>query len=288
MHFCLQKNKALKEFTTFGIGGRAAFFAEIKTKEELIAAFLFAQKKDLPIYVLGGGSNLLFDDRGFSGLVIRNRIDFLKQDNCSFQIGAGYSLNKLALETAQDEFSGLEFLLGVPATLGGAIYMNAGAFGHSISEVLEEVEFVFFSGEAKTFSKKELQFGYRFSSLQKLAGSIVSAKLVLSPALKTQEKALSFLQKRQISQPLKLKNGGCIFQNPKGFFAARLIESAGLKGFQIGGAKVSSLHANFIVNQDCATANDVLKLIQYIKSQVFKKHQIDLKEELLYVPFSGK
>lgn len=299
MKLQLQKNKSLKELTTLGIGGYAAFFAEVQTKQDLKEAFLFAEDSNLPIFVLGGGSNLLFDDAGFSGLVIRNKLDFLQtkiepkngSKGSFFQVGAGYNLTKLASQTTKQGFSGLEFALGIPATLGGAIYMNAGAFGNSMADLLEEVEFLFFNGEEKTFLKSELQFGYRFSSLQKLPGAIVGAKLYLpssSSSSIASKKALAFFQKRQKKQPLNMKNAGSIFRNPKGFFAAELIEKANLKGFKIGGAEVSSLHANFIINQGLATSQDVLELIAHIKSKVFEKHQIKLEEEIIYVPAVGK
>ncbi len=324
MNLQLQKNKDLKEFTTLGIGGCAAFFAEIQTKQELKEAFLFAKNQDLPVFILGGGSNLLFDDLGFSGLVIRNKIDFLQRSlqtekelpnhlfkhpsnhpqGCSIQVGAGYSLTKLAFETTKQGFSGLEFALGIPASLGGAIYMNAGAFGDSISDLLQSVDFLFFNGEERTFLKSDLQFGYRFSSLQKLPGAIVGAELFLSSSsikintsssstsaslsCTASEKALAFLQQRQKKQPLNFKNAGSIFRNPKGLFAADLIEKADLKGFKIGGAEVSSLHANFIINQGLATSQDVLELIAHIKSKVFEKHQVQLEEEIVYVSTDGK
>lgn len=288
MGLIFQENKSLKQFTTFKIGGKARFFVEVKTENDLKAAFFWAQEHFLPVCVLGGGSNVLFDDRGFAGLVIRNLIDFLKETpkENSFQVGSGYNLTKLALETTGKNLSGLEFAAGIPATLGGAIYMNAGAFGFAISDILETVDFLFLNGEKRTFEKKELEFGYRFSSFQKLKGAVVSARLNFSFSFKAREAALAFLEKRKNTQPLKMKNAGSIFRNPSGYFAAELIEKANLKGVQIGGAKVSSMHANFIVNEKEAKSEEVLALIGLVKNKVLEKYQVNLQEELIYVPFS--
>ncbi|MFA5250293.1 MAG: UDP-N-acetylmuramate dehydrogenase [Parachlamydiales bacterium] len=289
----LQRNKELKRLTTFGIGGKAAFFAEVKNPSELKEAFLIAQKNHWPWRILGAGSNLLFDEKGFDGLVIQSRISFCfkkrqlqsGQDGLLVQVGSGYRLSQLALKTSQEGFGGLEFAFGLPASLGGAVYMNAGAFGSNLGQVVQKIDFLFFNGAEKQFLKADLDFGYRFSSLQKLSGFIVGAELFLPKAEKTEERALAFWQKRQKTQPWKEKSAGSIFRNPPGFFAAALIESCGLKGVRIGGAQISSLHANFIVNLGAASSRDVLDLIALMKSQVKARHQVELQEEIAYVPY---
>ncbi len=293
MQLRIETAKDLKNFTTLGIGGKAAFFTEVQTKNELKEAFFFVRKNKLPFFLLGRGSNVFFDDAGFSGLVILNRIDFIKIINqqmgnsLALQAGSGCSLYKLVQEARKSNFSDLDFTLGIPASLGGAVYMNAGAFGFSMADVLEEVEVVFADGTEKVFSKKELVFDYRFSSLQKLQGFIASVKLLLKKALFQPSLALQFLEKRQKTQPLSTKNAGSVFRNPQNFAAAYLIEKAGLKKIQMGGAKISDLHANFIINQDQASSQDMLNLIGHIKKVIFQKYKIQLKEELVYVPKDG-
>ncbi len=280
-----QRNKDLKSFSTFGIGGPARYFSEAKTKEQMQQMLCFAYEKQLPVHILGKGSNSLFDDRGFNGLVILNRIDFLKQQGPLFSVGAGYSFARLGGVTARGGWSGLEFASGIPATVGGAIFMNAGANGKQTVDTLEEVEFVTEKGEAFRFKKETLHFGYRTSSFQKQQGAIVEALFRLTPSERAKSDQKEILDYRLHTQPYGEKSAGCAFRNPQDDSAGRLIEALGLKGLYVGGARISTKHANFIVNEGEASARDVLDLIDQIKERIYRESGIVLEEEIRYIPY---
>lgn len=278
--------KPLKDFSTFKIGGKAKFFSIAKTKEDMCMQLLFCQKHNIPVFILGKGSNTLFDDRGFNGLVIQNRIDYLNIKENQFEVGSGYSFARLGVRSAGLGFSGLEFAAGIPATVGGAVFMNAGAGGQETKDTLTSVTYFTIDGEEKVFKKEDLKFGYRVSPFQKWQGAIVEATFelsVLKGAKATQKKALEYRLK---TQPYKDPSIGCIFRNPSPDAAAAfLIDKSGLKGMEVGGVKVSEKHANFIVNTKEGKASDVLDLIQKVKEKVYKETGILLEEEIRLIPY---
>lgn len=280
--------KRLCELSTFGIGGPAQFLAEARTSDEMRSLLRDASQKGISVFILGKGSNCLFDDRGYAGLVILNRIDYLHANPPFFTVGAGYSFARLGKATARMGWSGLEFASGIPATVGGAIFMNAGANGFETADVLTEVTYITKAGELLRLKKEELSFGYRTSIFQEWEGkgAIVEGVFTLQPNLSAKKTERELVDYRLKTQPYKNKSAGCAFRNPQGSSAGRLIEECGLKGYKIGGASVSLLHANFIVNEGMATAQDVLDLIATIKDRVFKEKRILLEEEIRYVPFS--
>lgn len=284
--FPYQENIPLHSFSTFGIGGPAEYFTTVTSLSELRTVLTFCHQEQLPFFVLGKGSNSLFDDRGFKGIVIYNKIDFFEQKGPQFIVGSAFSFARLGQITAKLGFSGLEFAAGIPATVGGAIFMNAGANGQQSSDTLQEIHYLSEEGKEIRLAKNELQFGYRTSSLQKRKGVIVEATFLLTPSTETKGKQRELLEYRIKTQPYSEKSCGCIFQNPKvGGSAGRLIEECGLKGFSVGGASISSLHANFIINSAGATARDVLSLIGKIKEKVYAKRGIVLEEEIRFIPY---
>lgn len=280
-----QVNKLLKEISTFGIGGPARYYFEATRIEEMQEALIYCKQISMPFFILGKGSNSLFDDRGFNGLVILNRIQFCHDLDPTVHVGAGYSFSLLGVQTARRGLAGLEFASGIPASVGGAVYMNAGANGGQTFDCLEKVEYVHADGTLKTYEKNELTFSYRFSQFQKLAGAIVSAHFHLLPSKEARQKQLGIVDYRSKTQPYKDKSAGCVFRNPEIGSAGALIESCGLKGVMQGDAQVSSVHANFIVNLGKATAKDVLDLIQRVQETVKEKKNIDLEMEVRIVPF---
>jgi len=280
-----QKKKQLSEFSTFGIGGPARYFAEAKSVEQMREMLAYAHQTGLPVHVLGKGSNSLFDDRGFNGLVILNRIDFLEQKEHVFTVGSGYSFARLGGVTARGGWSGLEFASGIPATVGGAIYMNAGANGKETADVLAEVGYVTEKGELIRFQKEELHFGYRCSSFHKWRGAIVDSVFHLAPSDKAKVQQKEILDYRLKTQPYGDKSAGCAFRNPAGDSAGRLIDASGLKGLHVGGATISKMHANFIVNTGHAKARDVLELIDEIKEKIYREKGVLLEEEIRYIPY---
>ena len=280
-----QKKKRLSEFSTLGIGGPARYFAEADTSNQMQEMLEGAYQTKIHVHILGKGSNSLFDDRGFNGLVILNRIDYLDQKEHVFRVGSGYSFARLGGVTARGGWSGLEFASGIPATVGGAIYMNEGANGKQTGDTLVGVSYVNEKGELIRFKKEELHFGYRFSSFHKWKGAIVEAvfHLCACSGAKVQQKKI--LDYRLKTQPYGDKSAGCAFCNPAGDFAGRLIEASGLKGAHVGGAAISKLHANFIVNAGNAKASDVLDLIDQIKEKIYRDKGILLEEEIRYIPY---
>lgn len=282
----LQRGRSLKEFSTFGIGGPIRFFAEMRSLEDAREAFAWIVQEKIPYLILGKGSNCLFSDIGFDGLVLLNKIDHCSWKENGVEVGAGYSFSLLGAQSARKGLSGLEFASGIPATVGGAVFMNAGANGQETCDVLQSVQFLHLDGSLETFPKKTLHFSYRTSSFQTMQGAIVSASFVLTPSEKARPAQLTILSKRMETQPYKEKSIGCIFRNPAAnVFAGKLIDECGLKGLQIGGVKISEMHANFIVNVQEASAQNVLELIEIVRKKVFEKTGYELEIEARMVGF---
>ena len=270
----------LKDYTTWGIGGPARLFCTVSTINEMIEVM----QTDERFLVIGKGSNLLFDDRGFNGLVILNEIDFLEQDDTTFFVGGGRSFSHLGAKTARMGYAGLEFASGIPGTVGGAVYMNAGAGGHETCDVLTEVHFVD-SYRLHVLPRKALSFAYRSSPFQTMRGAIVAAKFDLKPCLEAKKRQLDLINYRMKTQPYGEKTCGCVFRNPGDEGAGALIDACGLKGLQIGDIEVSGQHGNFLINRGQGRACDVLKLIAKIKQVVKEKKGIDLEIEVKTVDF---
>jgi len=282
----LERHRSLKELTTFGIGGTADYFIEVHEVAAMQEALLFCRARQLPYFILGKGSNLLFDDRGFSGMVIANRISFLNKINEeTWHVGGGYSFSLLGSQTARQGWSGLEFASGIPGSVGGAVYMNAGANGSETCQTLISVDFVSPDGQFHSLPKSELSFGYRFSSFQQREGAIVGATFRLSKEAEARQKQLDIIQYRKKTQPYDAKSAGCIFRNPPCGHAGALIEQSGLKGKKIGGAEVSTVHANFLINSENASTADILHLIAYVQQEVKAHTGFKLEHEVRCIPF---
>jgi len=284
----LKKEFSLSQLTTFQIGGKAEYFIAVSTADEVREALFWAEENGVDWVVIGKGSNLLFDDLGFDGLVILNKIDHLLfQEEGMIEVGAGVPLPYLATQTVKKKLCGLEFAIGIPGSVGGGIWMNAGAGPFSLSDHLISIDFITPEGQRLTFSKSELTFTYRFSSFQKKRGIIVGATFQL---LNQGETSLQqILNERLEKQPFRQKTCGCIFKNPDSTLSAgKIIDHLGLKGKQIGGARISLLHGNFIENCGGATSQDVLDLISYIEEIVFLKVGVRLERECVYIPHSKK
>jgi UDP-N-acetylmuramate dehydrogenase len=270
-----QNSRNLSEFSTFGIGGPIRFFVEVSSIEEMEEAY----RLDLPKMIIGKGSNCLFEDRGFDGLVILNKIDFCIWHDSEVTAGSGYPFSLLGVRTARKRLSGLEFASGIPATVGGAVFMNAGANGWETCDSLKSV--LFFDGkQRREIIKSELSFGYRISPFQKMDGVILSATFSLKPFAGARKSQLQIVENRMKTQPLKEKSIGCIFRNPTGKSAGALIDQCGLKGMAVGGAKVSEMHANFIINYAKASSSDVKKLIRLVQEKVLEQTGVYLEPEI--------
>lgn len=279
------KNKLLSELSTFGIGGPAKWFLEVGTIESLQEALQEAKKASIPFLIVGKGSNTLFDDRGFDGLVLLNKISFMEHQEHIVRVGAGYSFSLLGAQTAKKGWAGLEFASGIPATVGGAIYMNAGASGKETCEHLVDVTYVTPEGEIVVYPKSQLSFSYRSSSFQTMKGAIAQATFSLEKSEEARQKQLTIIDYRTKTQPYGDKSAGCVFRNPVAGSAGAMIERCGLKGVKVGGAEVSTLHANFIVNKGGATAKDVLELAQLVQKRVLEGAGVELEMEVRCQPY---
>ncbi len=276
------ENHPLKGYSTFKIGGRARYLIEIKSDEDAASAIAFAQEKKLPWIVIGRGSNCLFPDAGYHGIVIvLVNSNFKELGEGRFEVGAGLSFAYLGIKTAKMGWTGLEFAAGIPGSVGGAIYMNAGANGKETAQSLEKVVWMRESGEIQTFLFSDLHFSYRKSPFQEMKGLILQAVFSLKKEEGAWDRQQLLLKKRIETQPYSTPSIGCFFKNPLGSQSAGyLIEQCGLKGKKIGGALVSDRHANFIVNEEGASAQDVMALKDLVKKTVFEQTGILLEEEV--------
>ena len=283
----VEKNVLLANYTTFKIGGPADLFYEAKTEEDLVRAVGVARDKALSFLILGGGSKLLIGDGGFRGLVIKVEnpdLEIAKEGEMRVVVGAGMVTGDLVEKLVQAGIAGLEFMAGIPGTIGGAVKGNAGAWQQNIGDKILRVKVLSPEGKISWLSQEECQFDYRTSRFKRGSGEIVLvAEFGLSrgePEV-IKKKIKENLEKRSV-QP-KEPSAGSVFVNPKPEAAGEMIEACGLKGKQIGGAKISEKHANFIVNLGGAKATDIVALIELAQAAVKEKFGVDLKEEIVRV-----
>lgn len=279
----------MKNHTTFRIGGNADIMVFPQNIDQIETAVSWANNHQIPYFVLGSGSNLLVRDGGIRGLVIKlTGFSQIRVDEKQIFAQAGASLADIALRAADASLTGVEFAEGIPGTVGGAIVMNAGAYNRELSDVLESVTVLMPDGGIRQFMGNELEYGYRTSILQRNGGVVLEAALTLekgNPEV-IKQRIAELHQQRCEKQPLELPSAGSVFRrpSPEGPYVGPMIQELGLKGMQVGGASVSLKHAGFIVNdQETATAEDVIRLIQLIQSRVFEKYGIHLKTEIQIV-----
>lgn len=278
----------LAKHTYFGIGGEATAYIEISTISELAALARFHKQWDVPIAFIGRGSNLLVSDTGFKGIGVRliGELAKLEIDGNVVSVGAGLSLPRLSKTMSRRGLSGVEFALGIPGSVGGALIMNAGAWGSSFGDVVRNVTVMTDTGDLVELTHAEADFEYRHSGLDAYF-CVTGATLALEPGNvdAITERMQAFYKQKVETQPFAEENAGCMFKNPPGDSAGRLIDISGLKGYRMGGAEVSTVHGNFILNIDNATAADVLNLVAYIQRQVEEKTGISLQTEVKRLGF---
>lgn len=318
-------DEPLLKHTSLGIGGNASFFVEVDTEEKLISLLKFVNENKIKFFILGGGTNILFSDDGFEGIVIKlsqsdnfrgmdvwryggmetttangrastetfgedkhlsalsSQPSAVVNNSSAFQLfscSASMSLPVFVRQTAEQGLSGLEHLAGIPGTIGGAIFGNAGVKEYSISDNLIKIEVVDFDGNKKILEKKDINFEYRKSGLKNCVITRAFFKLKKTAKNGILNTISQELEKRKNSQPLGTKNAGCVFKNPNNDSAGRLIDSLNLKNYSIGGIEISSKHANFFVNKNNGTAKDMLELIEFVKKKVYEKYNIELEPEI--------
>lgn len=281
-------NEPMAKHTSLRIGGPADVFLKVKTLSVLKKLLHFLKESKIPVFVIGNGSNLLVSDNGIRGVVIKLTDDFQKItliDDNIIECGAGVHLIKLCRFAQQNALSGLEFAYGIPATVGGAVFMNAGAYDGEMKDVLLSTENLTSTGEQVTLAASELDLSYRHSRYSSSDDIILSARFKLNKgdAAKIKDKMDGFLARRKEKQPLKYPNAGSTFKRPPGNYAGTLIQTCGLKGKKIGGAQVSTKHSGFIINTGGATCQDVLNLISHIQATVLEKADVKLESEVRVV-----
>ena len=307
----IKYNEPMSKHTTFKIGGPAECFIEIDNIEDLKEVIKIAQNNDIKLTIIGNGSNVLVKDNGIKGITLNIRIKKVEIENLQnnitiktqedekkleskvnkesaqiqMTVGAGENLGKIAQICLKEGITGLEELAGIPGTIGGAVKMNAGAHNKEIKDIVKSVKCIDYNGNEKEFTKEQLEFGYRKSIFTKEKYIILEVVLELQRGNQEQikEKMEKYMKYRKEKQPLEYPSAGSTFKRDAEFITARLIDEAGLKGYSIGDAKISTKHSGFIINKGNATANDVMELIKYVKNTVYEKFnkKIELEIEIL-------
>lgn len=283
----------MKKHVTFRVGGPAEWFVQVDTVEQLQQVIALCKELEEPYYLIGNGSDLLVSDAGVRGVIIHLSGEFLEisaKENvnsgvCDVCAGAGVMLAALSLRAGKKGFTGLEFANGIPGTVGGAVLMNAGAYGGEIKDTIVAADVMTKDGEIRHLEKEELKLSYRHSVMMESGDIVLRAyfKLTVRPKLQIFAVMESYKKARQEKQPLEYPSAGSTFKRPEGYFAGKLIQDAGLSGCKIGGAMVSTKHAGFVINADNATAADVYNLIQHIRATVKEKFQVELEPEVRFL-----
>lgn len=280
------KNEPMSKHTSFKIGGNADILVKIEDVEDIKTVLEFSNKEHIPTYVIGNGSNILVKDNGIRGIVLMICMDTYKIDKQDKKVvvtaGAGVKLGGLAQELLKQEITGFEFASGIPGTMGGAIRMNAGAHGKEMKDIVATTTYIDERGNVNTVSNKEQEFSYRSSVFSKNKWIIINTVLEFEYGNKQeiQAKMQEYAQYRKEKQPITYPSAGSTFKRGEDFITAKLIDECGLKGYSIGGAKISDLHAGFIINTGNATADDVLKLVKYTKEKVYEKFNKTIELEI--------
>lgn len=285
----IKQNEPMKNHTTFHIGGPADIFITPSGAGELSKALIFCEKEGIPYYVIGNGSNLLVGDGGYRGVIfqIYKTMDFMKfyeaaDGSLEVRAGAGIMLARLAREVSSKGYAGFEFATGIPGTLGGAVTMNAGAYGGEIRDCIISAEAMDKDGRIFELSREDLKLGYRTSVIQSEGYVVISALFRFKPgdAALVQRRVDELTAQRKSKQPLEYPSAGSTFKRPQGYYAGKLIQDAGLKGFRVGDAMVSEKHSGFVINVGDATAKDVRTLMEQVNQRVMEMFGVPMEPEV--------
>lgn len=282
----IKTNEDMSKHTSFKAGGKAKFYIKAKTVEDVINTVKISKENNIPIVVLGNGSNILFKDEEFNGVVLKIELDTLKIEENIITAEAGVKNAILGRKALDNNLQGFEFAAGIPGTIGGAIRMNAGAYGGEIKDIVQDVEYLDYEDlKIKKITNKECNFEYRHSVFCENKNIILSATFKLENGIKEEiaNRMNEFAKSRKEKQPLEYPSAGSTFKRGTDFITAKLIDECGLKGYQMGGAQVSEKHAGFIINKENATAKDIIDLVEYVKKTVKEEtgKSIDLEVEII-------
>ena len=277
-------DEPMKTHTTFRVGGPADYFVIPRSGSELARLVKVCREYGMPYYIIGNGSNLLVSDTGYRGVIIQcyQSMGDVRVEGDRIIAGAGALLSQIASKALEAELTGFEFAAGIPGTLGGACVMNAGAYGGEMKDVLEQVTVLDDTGEMLVLSKDELDMGYRTSRIARQGYIVLEAVICLSKGEKQKiREHMDELRKKRVSkQPLEYPSAGSTFKRPEGYFAGKLIEDTGLRGFQVGGAQVSQKHCGFVINKENATAAEINELMKQVSDRVKEKFGVSLEPEV--------
>lgn len=279
----IKYQEPIGKYTFTKVGGEIDILAFPKSMRDLQELIEYCHNNEIPWMALGNASNVIIGDEGYRGMVIMlTKMNKVLIEGDMVIAEAGATLFDVTKKACQNSLTGLEFACGIPGSIGGAVYMNAGAYDGEISDVLTAVTYLFEDGEYMTLTKEELEYGYRYCKLQKMKGIVISATFCLKHGdnVKIKRKMEHLTQLRESKQPLEHPSCGSVFKRPKGYYTGQLIQEAGLQGIQIGGAQVSKKHAGFIVNINHATAGDYIALIHHIQVVIAQKYQVKLEPEV--------
>lgn len=278
-------DEPMKNHTSFKIGGKADFFVIAKTIDEVKAVLELVKKEDIKLTVIGNGTNLLVKDGGIRGITLKLDFKKISKEKNVYTVGASVPMILVSKKAEEDGLSGLEFACGIPGTIGGAVRMNAGAYGGEMKDVVVQTTYVDYNGNIHTIGHNEHEFDYRSSVFKKINGIIVETKLSMKEGKREQikEKMTEILNSRREKQPIDLPSAGSTFKRGNGFITSKLIDDAGLKGMSLGGAQISTKHAGFVVNNNNATAKDVLELIDKVKKILKEEFNVEVEEEIIVV-----
>lgn len=283
----VKEQEMMKKHTTFRVGGPAKYYVLPACVQQLQQIIRICKEEELPFFALGNGSNLLVSDSGYDGVVIQlfRNYSQIRVEGCDMHVQAGALLSLIANRALEAGLSGFEFAAGIPGTLGGAVVMNAGAYGGEMKQVLKEVLVMDRDGTVFTLSNEELQLGYRTSCIKDKGYIVLEAVLSLAPGEREEiQNVMDELRRQRTEkQPLEYPSAGSTFKRPEGHFAGKLIMDAGLRGYRVGGAAVSEKHCGFVINQGGATASEVYRLIQEIQQIVYEKFQVHLEPEVKFL-----
>lgn len=277
-------DEPMKKHTTFRVGGNADYFVMPKTVQEVKEAVALCRAHDMDYYVVGNGSNLLVSDAGYRGAIIQiyNEMNQIEIDGTTVKVQAGALLSKIGSAALKAGLTGFEFAAGIPGTVGGAVVMNAGAYGGETKDILKSATVLTQDGEVLTLYNRELELGYRTSVIAKKGYIVLEAEYELQEGdVETIRATMDDLKTRRVTkQPLEYPSAGSTFKRPEGYFAGKLIQDAGLRGYRVGGAMVSEKHCGFVINAEDATASDVLELIHQISDKVYEQFGVRLEPEV--------
>lgn len=275
-------NEPMNKHTSFKTGGKADFFIKVYSIKEIVSVLKVSKTNNIQLFVLGNGTNLLVKDEGYRGIIMQIKLEDIQVNGTQVIVQSGVKNAILSKKLLDNSLTGFEFASGIPGTIGGAIKMNAGAYGGEIKEIVEEVTYLDYCGNIHTINNLECGFGYRYSKFFEEKAIIVETKLKLEKGIKEeiQEKITEFSKQRKEKQPLEYPSAGSTFKRGEGYITAKLIDECELKGHSIGGAQVSEKHAGFIINKNNATSKDILDLIKYVQTKVKEKSGKEIKLEI--------